>query len=125
VGGGTVDGNLNANNVYYVPIFSSLPAGTAESAVAQVLPVGGTLSRFNVLLNGAPGGNKSYAFVVRKNGADTAVGCTVSGGSTVSCSDPVNTVTFAADDTIAIKVTPSGSPSTRRMGWTGKFVAGP
>lgn len=75
-------------------------------------------------LNGTPGSSDSYAFTVRRNGADTAVTCTVS-GSASSCVDTSNSVAFAADDTISIKVTPTGTPSARRMGWTGKFVPGP
>ena len=124
IGGGTADTNLTTGSVSYVPIFSSLPRSGTESEVTQVMPVGGTLSRFSVLLNGTPGGTNSYAFTVRKNGADTTLTCTIT-GSAVSCADSSHSVSFETDDTISIKASPTGGPNARRMGWVGKFVPGP
>ena len=62
-----------------------------------------------------------YVFMVRKNSGDTTVTCTISGAAT-SCSDSTHSVAFSAGDTIAIKSTPSGGPTARRIGWTAKFT---
>ena len=90
------------------------------------MPVGGTLSNFNVLLDGAPGNANSYTFTLRRNATtDTSVTCSISGSSAVSCSDSTNSATFNAGDRISIKVTPANGPTGRRMGWTAKFVPAP
>jgi hypothetical protein len=122
LGGGTADSNLITNGVSYVAIFSSLPRSATEADVAQILPVGGTLSNFNVVLNGSPGASDSYAFTIRKNSTtDTSVTCTISGTAT-TCSDNSNSASFSAGDRVSIKVSASGGPTPRRMGWTGKLV---
>ena len=48
----------------------------------------------------------SYTFTVRKNGTDTELTCTASATAT-SCSDILNSVSFAAGDTISISAVPS------------------
>ncbi|MGH9364833.1 MAG: hypothetical protein ACRD1B_06155, partial [Thermoanaerobaculia bacterium] len=96
-----------------------------ESDVEQIMTVSGTLAALNVRLNGSPdngAGTQSYAFTVRKNGADTspAVTCTISETAT-SCSDNTNSASFSAGDLISIKSVPSGTPAARRMRWTAAY----
>ena len=74
-----------------------------------VFPTGGTLKNLYVDLPAAPGAGASRTFTVRKNGVPTALTCTIADPAT-SCSDTVNTVSFAAGDTAVLQQTPSGGP---------------
>ncbi len=120
IGGGTGTTNLAAGSVNYVPMFNAARSAV-ESENQQFMPVAGTVSDFYVILNGSPGSGKSFTFVVRKNGANTPVTCTISGTATTG-SDLTNSVSFAAGDRISIMVTTSAAhPTARSMLWTAKF----
>ena len=94
---------------------------STEGAVQQPMPAAGTVSDFYVTLNTEPGTGKSYTFVVRKNGDDTEVTCTISGTATTG-SDLANSVDFDAGDLISIMATPSAQdPSQMSMRWTAQF----
>jgi hypothetical protein len=93
----------------------------AEALIEQVMPGAGTISTFNVRLNAAPGGSTSYTFLIRRNNADTAVTCTITGSAT-SCADDVNSAGFLAGDLVSVRVAPSGGPSPRQMRWTARFT---
>jgi len=123
VGGGTNDANLAGSAVRYVPMFN---AGrfTNESDAQQIVPVGGSLSRLYVRLNGSPGSGDSYTFTVRRNGADTSLSCTISGSAT-DCSDTADSVQLQAGDLIAIAAVPTSSPTGRQMSWTARFEPSP
>jgi hypothetical protein len=99
---------------------SNTGLSATESAVQQTVPMAGTLSEFYVTLNGSPGSGRGYTFVVRKNGVNTLVTCTISGTATTG-SDVTNSVSFAAGDKISIRVTPVNNPTARSMSWTAKF----
>ncbi len=120
IGGGTGSVNLQGASVNYVPMFNAARSAV-ESENQQFIPMAGTVSNFYVILNGSPGINHWYTFVVRKNGADTPVTGTISGTATTG-SDLTNSVSFAAGDYISIMVTPSAAnPTARSMLWTAKF----
>ena len=97
-----------------------------ESAVQQVVAVAGTLSNFQVRIDGTAGAaasTRSYTMTVRQNGANTSVTCTILETAT-SCADTTNTVTFAASDLISIGVVPTAlNPTARAMHWTAQFSA--
>ncbi len=119
IGGGTGLNNLHNRDVMYVPMFNAGRSAT-ESDVQQSMPMAGTVSNFYVILDGSPGNNNWYTFVVRKNGADTPVTCTISDTDTTG-SDLSNSVSFAAGDYISIMVTPASRPTARSMRWTAEF----
>jgi FlaG/FlaF family flagellin (archaellin) len=120
IGGGTGSVNLQGASINYVPMFES-NRSTVERENQQFMPVAGTVSNFYVTLNGSPGINHWFTFVVRKNGADTPVTCTISGTDTTGF-DLNNSVSFAAGDYISIMSTPSAAnPTGRSMLWTAKF----
>ncbi|MGD1118325.1 MAG: hypothetical protein ABR886_02420 [Dehalococcoidales bacterium] len=120
IGGGTGSVNLQGSSINYVPMFES-NRSTVEGENQQLMPVAGTLSNFYVTLNGSPGTNHWYTFVVRKNGADTTVTCTISGTNTTG-SDLTHSVSFTAGDYISIMSTPSAAnPTARQMLWTAQF----
>ena len=120
IGGGTGTTNLQGASINYVPMFES-NRSIVERENQQFIPVAGTLSSFYVTLNGSPGTNHWFTFVVRKNGADTPVTCTIAGTNTTG-SDLSNSVSFAAGDYISIISTPSAAnPTGRSMLWTAQF----
>jgi hypothetical protein len=89
----------------------------SEAAVEVEIPVASTISDFRVRLNGSPGAGNSYTFIVRQNGADTAVTCAITDAA-ISCADTVNTVAFAVGDRISIRSIPASSPTARTMTWS-------
>lgn len=123
VGGGTGGTALATAATDFVPMFDGTVSAT-EGDVDQAMPVAGTLSDLRVRLDTAPGAGKSYAFTVRKNGADTSVTCTVSEAAT-SCSDTTNTAIFFSGDLISIESVPTGTPTAAAMRWTAKYTPAP
>ncbi len=81
-----------------------------EFNMETVFPTGGTLRNLYVDLPTAPGVGESRTFTVRKNGAPTALTCTIADLAT-SCSDTVNTVSYTAGDTAVLQHTPSAGPA--------------
>jgi collagen type VII alpha len=126
IGGGTGGSNItSATGTRYLSLFMSQAASTAENDSRQIMPVAGTLSNFNVYLTIAPdsgGGTQGHTYTVLKNGVATSVTCQVQEFATTG-SDNVNTVTFAAGDTISIKVDIAGSTATGILvRWTAKYT---
>ena len=94
-----------------------------EPSQQQVIPAAGTISKFYARLErpaGASGSGKGYTFTVRKNGADTALSCSIS-ETALQCSDTTDSVAFAAGDLITIKAEPFSNPVEREMHWTAVF----
>jgi len=114
IGGGS-SGALQTN--HYMSMFIGADSAT-EGDVEQVMPVGGTLSKFYVVFNdNVVGGGNAFAFTVRKNGADTGVTCTVSETQSV-CSDTLHSAVFAAGDRISISSVQTGAPTNPTVRWT-------
>jgi hypothetical protein len=122
IGGGTGNANLAGGANRFVAAFFSHVNAT-ENVVDQAMAVGGTVSNLYIRLDGSPGSSGSYTFTVRKNGADTTLGCMIPESAT-SCSDTdaAHSVSFNAGDLLAIKAVPTSSPSGRGMRWSAKFA---
>ena len=119
IGGGTGLNDLDRHSANYVPMFNA-GVSSSESDIQQPMPVAGTLSNFYAILDGSPGNGNSYTFIVRKNGTDTTVTCTISDTDTIS-SDLTNSVDFDAGDLISIMATPASNPAASSMRWTAQF----
>jgi hypothetical protein len=118
VGGCSLDALNTGTDTFYNPARQRTSADT-ESAAQIRGPVSGVpLSKLHVALQTAPGTGDSYAITVRKNGADEALTCTVSGTATAA-SDLTNTVTLAdSGDLWTIEFDPTGSPAgTIQAAW--------
>jgi hypothetical protein len=88
---------------------------TTESARQETMVIAGTVSALRIRLSANVGtsgdaATDNYKFTVRKNGADTAVTCTITGASN-NCSDTTNSVAFAAGDNFSISADPTGTPA--------------
>jgi hypothetical protein len=89
----------------------AIAAGEAGSP----LPTAGTVSDFQARAGSTVGGS-GVVFTLFKNGAATAATCTVAaGGST--CTDTSDTITFAADDVIAVRIQNNSSGFIRDARW--------
>jgi hypothetical protein len=101
----------NVSNGQFLMPWDITQSGTESS---QDVPVAaGTASKLIFRMGTALTGNHTATITVRKNGADTSITCTIANGST--CTDYVNTVTYADGDSLSIKYNETGTttPSGR------------
>jgi len=89
-------------------------AVSGEANAEFQLPNGGRLSNLFVTCATAVTSG-THTIVLRKNDANTAFSCVLSGGAT-SCTDLVDTVDFAATDTLNLRVVNSASTQTPSCG---------
>ena len=109
---GAENGGPSATTVEYIRINSTyLSSWTGtENFRSTVVGSAFTLSTFYIQVDVAPGAGKSYTFTVLKNGAATSLEAIISDSAT-SATDNVNSVVFAAGDTLSLRSTPSGTPT--------------
>jgi Collagen triple helix repeat (20 copies) len=119
IGGSTGAGTTLCNNCF-MGMFEQ-GASTTESQFQQNVPAAGTVNNFYVRADGAAGGT-SIVYTVRKNGADTAVTCTMTSVQS-ACSDSTHSVTFAAGDLISIGTAKSGATSQQVTRWTAEYAS--
>jgi hypothetical protein len=95
------------DNVYLVPndIVNSGTIGNAD------IPMSSGTARKLIFRATTPAG-ATATLTVYKNGAATALTCTIAASGT-GCQDLVNSVTFADGDTLALRYDETGSPSIR------------
>ncbi|MCK1693740.1 host specificity factor TipJ family phage tail protein [Bradyrhizobium sp. 144] len=96
-----------AAGTWYLGLFNAF----ASEASAQISMPACTVSRLDAAPLLPPGGTETFVYTLRKNNADTAITCTVT-GSAVSASDAAHTVAFTAGDNADIKVVVSSAAST-------------
>lgn len=107
----------NGGNCGLIPTNSTSffgPTGchfATEASVNTPVSAPMTLRNFRVSAGNAPGGAQTYIFTVRKNSADTSITCTISAAAT-TCSDLVNTATYAAGDLISVRIVLSATAAT-------------
>jgi hypothetical protein len=92
----------------------SLYAQTTATPMIQA----GTLAHFTVHFTANV--NTSTALVVEKNGARTAITCTVA-KNTNTCADNTHTAAFAASDTILVRATYLGLNSGTNPSWSATY----
>jgi hypothetical protein len=95
---------------------------TTEAQSQLPMPAAGTVQELHATLSAAPGSGNSVTFTIRKNGASTAVACSISGTAT-SCSDPNNATGFSTGDLLSVQITDTaGVAADIHYGWTSQFV---
>lgn len=113
---GGAAGALAASTTYY-----SIPAGLGATAAAIsqteeiLVSYAATISNLRVRCV-APGAGQTTQFTIYKNGAATAVTCTVSGGSTTAA-DVTNSFTVTAGDRLSIEIITSTTSATTKATW--------
>lgn len=111
--GSAIGGNYpnTATNNFLIPWNASTNATEANSNVPMP---SGKASKLVVNLTVAPGTGQSATLTLRKNLANTALTCTVSGTST-TCTDTVDSVTFSDGDLLSILYTETGAAAASRI----------
>jgi hypothetical protein len=89
---------------------------SAEGDVQQPMPFAGTLGNFTVRIISD---GITFTAIVRKNGVDTALACTIPAPVAVTCSDTTDTVSFAAGDLISVRTTTDFG--ARPAVWTARY----
>lgn len=81
------------------------------------------ITKFYFRLTIAPGSGKSWVATLKKNGADTAINCTISGTDTLCNS--VGNIAYAQNDTLSTQITPVGTPPFTKVstGYNGHIAA--
>jgi hypothetical protein len=136
IGGGS-QGEVTTGPPWYLALYSPR-ADTTESNVTQVMPVGGTISRLYAdsekdpscfRVGGANCQVLNWRLTLMKNGAPTALTCTISGSNFISgpprtpCPNTVATVPIAAGDRVSIQVVGElFGPSPSAIHWTAAFA---
>ena len=105
-------------------MFTTESNPTIEAAVQQLMPIGGAVSDLNVLIDVAAG-TDAWQFVLRLNGVDTAVTCSITGTAISCASAPGVAVVFRAGDRLSIRAVGTNDPPDATMQWTAKFVSTP
>ena len=112
--------NTAATRYYLVSTASN--NATAVEGEKDQLAQAMTIKAIYAEIDVTPGAGNSYQFTLRRNGADTAVTCTISDSST-TCNASVN-VSIRNDDLLSLELTPTSSP-TAATDWHVSFLAGP
>jgi hypothetical protein len=93
-------------------------ATTEPPAVAQVMPIAGTLHDLYVRLSAAPGAGVREIWEIRVDGLFTALRCEIDDTAT-SCTDSLDTVGFAPGDTVWLfaEATTLGGGAPAAVSW--------
>jgi len=96
----------------YWPVTCLLGKDLYATTAGSLMPVSHScrVHKLGVTLESAPAAGKSRTFTLYKNGASTAVACTISGTDTTG-SDNTHYVDLVAGDYICVAASSSGSPS--------------
>lgn len=96
-------------NTYFAPIGGGGIPQTTEASVQVKSPSATTVSNLNVSISTDPGAGQNTTITLRKGGVDTALTCTITGGSGVVCQDVTHSVSVAANDLLDWKIVTSGT----------------
>lgn len=96
-------------NTYFAPIGGGGAISTTEANVSVKSPSATTVTNLQLQLSADPGAGQTLVATLRKNGVDTALVCTVTGGAGAICQDLTHSVTIAQNDLIDWKVVTTGT----------------
>ena len=109
---GNNEGRAISTNRYY-PLVGSDVDDSSESDVYTLFPTAGTIKKFYVELENAPGNGDSRIFTVRKGGVGQSLAVTISGGDiTGNDVDGGHDIDIAAGDVLTIQNTITGAPTS-------------
>ncbi|MFO1540234.1 MAG: hypothetical protein ACKOTZ_07270 [Chloroflexota bacterium] len=112
--GGGADAIKRASTTY-TSLFLDRAAVTTEALAQVEMQTAGTLSRLDVHLSAAAGsGSTGYTVVVRVNGADTALTCSMVGAQS-TCDENAASVSFAAGDLVSVAAVPTVTQPTDNL----------
>ena len=109
-GGDNSAASTTATNWNYITASSASNYSASETTRSITLSAAATINNFYVTLDVPPGVGASYAFQLQKQNINSPLNAVISGTNT-SATDWINSVSFAAGDTISMGVTPTGNPA--------------
>lgn len=109
---GTLTDNVNDS---YSAVGTSFISGT-ENIVELPVPTGGTISNLHVVLTAAPGSGSSWTLTLNKNGAASALSCSIANAQT-TCND-ASLVTVVDGDVIDLHIAPFTTPTLATIKWS-------
>ena len=118
--GGGSGGSIGGTAPFYMPLYQSARSIFELEAIEPV-GLAGTVSDLRVRLSAPPGAGQQVAVLVRRNIANTTLGCTVVDPATTCTSPAASTVAFAATDQFAVRAANSG-PANVTLTWTAKYT---
>jgi hypothetical protein len=92
---------------------------SAESQIAWISPVGGTVSTLYVY--DALGNGQSLTITLRKNGVDQPLACTI-GANQTTCNNTANAFEVAAGDQLSLKSVSVGSLATQNRRFSASML---
>ena len=116
--GGNIAGNQVSTTAQFCGPFSS-DRQTTEADVRAGIPRAGAASKLYVhIANVVPGG-QTVTVAVEKNGADSALGCTITStaGTGVFACDTTHTVSYAKGDNFSLSYKTSSGTNNSLAGW--------
>jgi len=101
----SANSSIADNLVRYFSVSTPAPLNTNEASVTTTLTAAqaGTYTGMAITQGGNSPGGTNFTYFLRKNGANTAITCTVLAG-VGTCSDATNSASFSAGDTIDVSV---------------------
>jgi hypothetical protein len=97
----------------YASVSTSVALNTTESNVATTLTAAqaGTYLGVTITQSANSPAGTTFTYTLRKNSGDTAVTCAIGAGA-ATCTDPTNTASYAAGDTIDVQVVRTSGTGT-------------
>lgn len=106
--------SASATNYANIIMQNSYSASDGEYDI--LVPANGTLTALRVATpGGSPGAGKSYAVTVNRNNGTDDMTATIS--DTNVAAEASGSVAWSPGDSLGIKITPSGTPTARRIAW--------
>lgn len=117
-------GNTGGTNTYAGLFYMTIGVGITSTEAFQQMPVpiAGTIGTLRAAVTVTPASGKSRVFTVRKNGAATAVTCTINPGAT-TCADTTHTASFAAGDLFTLEQNGINTPTSSVLMYGVVFTA--
>lgn len=105
--------SLTADGRYLPPMGAASDNGV-ENCRWEIVPMDCFISHLTIKCSSAPGGVTARVAILRKNGANTTLTCTITGAET-ECEDNVHWVEFARGDHISVLYNETGDPVDSRV----------
>lgn len=118
---GCLNNTINASSDRFAVITGGGGMASTLANAQTLIPTGISINELWVYpCGGSPGTGPTIVVTIEKGSSDTAVTCTINSSS--ACSITGQSVSFAAQDLIALKIHPVSTPSVVSLSWFVKYT---